>query len=204
LVAAGAQVTVVEPNAALAAYLTETMRDAGLTAFVAPWEDVDLANRRFDLVVAATSFHWVDPTYGLAKVRKHLRPDAWFALWWTVFEDPSHRDDFSTAVQALGVAPVVPSAQPPDDDDPEHAELLEAGFVDVRRDLVHTERSLDAKDVRRMYASLAGVLRHPPQEQPRILDEIERLVDRGFGGSVTRPYVTTLYTARSPRSESHA
>jgi SAM-dependent methyltransferase len=200
LVSSGATVTVVEPDPALASYLSDTLRQAPITALVASWEDVDLSDRRFDLVVAANSFHWVDPVTGSAKVREHLRPGAWFAKWWTVFEDPTRRDRFDVAVGALGVAPVFVSDQSTDDvrEDSELANLTRAGFVDVGVEEVETERSLDAGEVRRMYASLGGVLRHPPAEQVRLLDEIEMLVDREFGGSLTRRYVTTLYTGRTP------
>ena len=37
-------------------------------------------NGRFDLIVSATAFHWVDPAVGLAKAARLLRPGGWLAL----------------------------------------------------------------------------------------------------------------------------
>jgi ubiquinone/menaquinone biosynthesis C-methylase UbiE len=34
----------------------------------------------FDLIVPATAFHWIDPTIGLAKAARLLRPGGWLAL----------------------------------------------------------------------------------------------------------------------------
>lgn len=34
----------------------------------------------FDLIVSATAFHWVDPSVGLAKAARLLRPGGWLAL----------------------------------------------------------------------------------------------------------------------------
>ena len=34
----------------------------------------------FDLIVSATAFHWVDPSIGLAKAARLLRPGGWLAL----------------------------------------------------------------------------------------------------------------------------
>ena len=38
------------------------------------------ASERFDLIVSATAFHWVDPGVGLAKAAQLLRPGGWLAL----------------------------------------------------------------------------------------------------------------------------
>lgn len=41
------------------------------------WED---RGRRFDLLVAASSWHWVDPSIGWRRARAVLRPGGWMAL----------------------------------------------------------------------------------------------------------------------------
>jgi len=63
---------------------------------------------RFDLAVAATSFHWVDQRRGLHKVSESLRPGAWIALWWRLFRDPDHPDAFSRCAGGKGQAGSVP------------------------------------------------------------------------------------------------
>jgi ubiquinone/menaquinone biosynthesis C-methylase UbiE len=46
---------------------------------VSSFEDF-AGSERFDLIVSATAFHWVDPGIGLAKAARLLRPGGWLAL----------------------------------------------------------------------------------------------------------------------------
>jgi SAM-dependent methyltransferase len=81
----GASVLGVEPDARMAAYA----RSRGLVVEEARFEDWDAAGRTFDTVVAAQSWHWVDPVAGAAKVRDVLRPRGLFAAFWNVYEPPA-------------------------------------------------------------------------------------------------------------------
>src|SRR4051812_22112915 len=101
--AASAQLVVaVEPSEALAAALGAHLSDvAGLEIVVATFEDVDLPPESFDLVAAATSFHWLDPDVTLPKIARVLRPGRWLAVWWNVFGDPTLADPFHEATESL-------------------------------------------------------------------------------------------------------
>ncbi len=44
------------------------------------FEEWDDQGRRFDLLVAAASWHWVDPSLGWPRAQEVLRPDGWMAL----------------------------------------------------------------------------------------------------------------------------
>ena len=81
LLALGAKVTAVEPNADIASWLADRLTSPDLQVIVAPFEDAGLPTASFDLAVAATSFHWVQPDPGLVELRRVLRPGAWLALW---------------------------------------------------------------------------------------------------------------------------
>jgi SAM-dependent methyltransferase len=45
-----------------------------------PFETWDPAGRRFDVIVAAASWHWIDPSVGWSKAHELLRPDGWMVL----------------------------------------------------------------------------------------------------------------------------
>ena len=79
LLALGAKVTAVEPNADIASWLADRLTSPDLQVIVAPFEDAGLPTASFDLAVAATSFHWVQPDPGLVELRRVLRPGAWLA-----------------------------------------------------------------------------------------------------------------------------
>jgi len=73
---AGAEVVAVEPDPQMARVATAK----GIHVEQATFEDWQPADRAFDLVVFAQSFHWVDPLPALRKVTSILRPGGRLAL----------------------------------------------------------------------------------------------------------------------------
>lgn len=76
----GATVTACEPGPNLAAYLREKFPTLGLAVLESKYEDAALPRLAFDGVVAATSFHWVDPAVRLMKSAAILKPGGVFAV----------------------------------------------------------------------------------------------------------------------------
>jgi hypothetical protein len=195
-------ITAVEPNVSLATHIRATTNEANVSVVVAPWEEVQLAGEQYDLVVAATSFHWIDPANGLTKVGEQLRPGGWVALWWTLFEDPTHLDDFDQAIQTvLGPSQSIVDPGPAAlqiEADARCAALRDAGFVEVRSEILRSIYTFDGAAIRALYATLAIVLRRSVPDQVRVLDALQELVERDFGNLITRTFVTALYIAQAP------
>ncbi len=82
--AAGCRVLGIDVDARMA----EFARLGGLQAEVATFETWDPAGRTFDAVVAAQTWHWVDPVAGVAKAAAVLRPRGRLAVFWNVFQPP--------------------------------------------------------------------------------------------------------------------
>jgi SAM-dependent methyltransferase len=203
----GAQVTAVEPDPSLASHLATAVKRSGLDVNVcpAPFEDVDLAQRSFDLAVAATAFHWVEQASGLHKIRHLLAPDGWWAMWWTVFADASRPDPFFDAttpiLARLGRGPSAGEAgQPPFalDTDARTHDLRSAGFEEVEVDMIHWTAHLETERVRALYATFSSIARLATAEREGILDDIAAIAERSFGGHVERPFQTVIYTSKSP------
>lgn len=55
---------------------------------VSRFEEWDPARRRFDAVVAAQAWHWVDPAAGAVKAAEALREGGLLAAFWNVFQLP--------------------------------------------------------------------------------------------------------------------
>jgi SAM-dependent methyltransferase len=81
LAALGCSVTAVEPGtemAALARHRLAAFRNVRVeTSTFELWAD---GGRRFDAVVAASAWHWVDPSIGWPKAHAVLHPGGWMAL----------------------------------------------------------------------------------------------------------------------------
>lgn len=76
----GIEVLGVEPDAQMAALA----RRHGLLVEVATFEDWDPAGRRFDLLVAGQSWHWVEPTLGATKAALVVATGGVVACAWNV------------------------------------------------------------------------------------------------------------------------
>ena len=102
LLEAGAHVLAIEPSRPLAEELRARFSTVPRLDIVgAPFEDAHLSPSSFDLVVAATAFHWLDPGPTLPKIVSILRPGGWLALWWNVFGDPDLPDPFHDATEQI-------------------------------------------------------------------------------------------------------
>src|ERR1035437_4644060 len=81
LAALGYSVIAVEPGAGMAALARQHLaafRNAEVeTSAFEEWDD---GGRRFDVLVAASAWHWVDPSAGWRRAHDVLRPGGWMAL----------------------------------------------------------------------------------------------------------------------------
>lgn len=201
LLAMGAKVVAIEPDARLADFLGERQ---DIEILVEAFEDVELPEGSFDLGLAATSFHWVEPGRGLAKARRLLKPGGWCAMIWNVFGDEARPDPFHEATVHLVGGVKSPSAGEPGgpafalDAERRRAELQAAGFEDIGYEARPWTLTLDQAAVRALYGTFSDIAQHEPAERERVLDALGQIAEREFGGRVQRNMVTALYTARRP------
>ena len=81
LAALGLSVTAVEPGAGMAALARQRLASFdNVQIETSTFEEWEARGRRFDLIVAAASWHWVDPSIGWPRVHTVLRPAGWMAL----------------------------------------------------------------------------------------------------------------------------
>jgi SAM-dependent methyltransferase len=82
----GCEVLGVEPDPRMAA----VARGSGLTVEEARFEEWDPGRRRFDLVMSAQAWHWVDPEAGAQRAFEALVPSGEIAVFWN-FGSPEPR-----------------------------------------------------------------------------------------------------------------
>jgi SAM-dependent methyltransferase len=187
----------VEPNPAFAAYL-DTSTHGAVSLLVEPFEEAELPASAFDLGAAASSFHWVDPAIGLAKVRRLLRPRGWWAMWANLNGDQTDADLFHRATQHI----LGPRAAGPFgtllDSDARLLELANVGFEEATYELVRWTCTFDTAAIRALYATFSPIARREPAERERVLDAVAEVAADEFGGLVERTMLTPIYTAWRP------
>jgi SAM-dependent methyltransferase len=81
LAALGCSVTSIEPGAGMAALARQRLATfPEVSVETSSFEEWDDRGRRFDVVVAATSWHWIDPSVGWRRAHEVLDPGGWMAL----------------------------------------------------------------------------------------------------------------------------
>jgi SAM-dependent methyltransferase len=81
LAAFGCSVTAIEPGADMAALARQHLATYGnVNIETSTFEDWDDRGRRFDVLVAASAWHWVDPSIGWQKAHHLLSSGGWMAL----------------------------------------------------------------------------------------------------------------------------
>jgi SAM-dependent methyltransferase len=191
----------VEPDPALAGYLAQTTSGA-VSIVRAPFEEAELEESSFDLGVAASSFHWVEPDLGLTKVRRLLRPGGWWAMWWNVHGEQDDSDPFHVAtthlLEPLEGRPWNRHRPFAPDVERRTADLLEAGFVEPEAELIRWSKRFESAGIRDLYATFSPIARLPDGQREALLDAVANVAETEFGGVVERPILTPLYTARLP------
>jgi SAM-dependent methyltransferase len=197
----GCRVVAVELGAALAAVARRNLaRFPAVQVVTAAFEDWPLPAEPFDLVLAATAFHWIDPRVRVAKAAEALRPGGALATiathhvaggdegFFVEVQDCYERWDPDTPPGLrLPAAADVPR---------EAAEIDRSGRfgpVTFRRyewDLPYTTDSY--LDVLRTYSGHRAM---DPAARAGLLACIAELIDTRYGGRIRKRYLTELRVA---------
>jgi SAM-dependent methyltransferase len=206
----GATIMAVELGEELAARLQAKFEGRNLSIAVGAFEEVDLARASFDLIAAATSFHWVPADVGLRRCADLLRPGGWLALWWNFFGDPDRPDPFRDALNPIfeELAPSLletfpgaafqagPRPYALDVEDRIAEIAATARYGAVRYEIISWTGRHTSTELRAMFASFSPCLALPPADRAVVLDALEHLATDTFAGLVERPYLTPIYLAQ--------
>jgi len=203
--AAGCAVLGVEPDARMAGFA----RARGLPVEVSTFEAWDPVGRKFDAVIAAQSWHWVDPVTGAAKAAQVLRPSGRLAIFSHVYEPPAEvAGPFAAARRR--VVPDAPFANLPARRPLDLYQSAYAKFADKIRETgqfrepeqwrFDWEQSYTRDQWLALLPTTGGLTRLRPDQLADILGEVGTAID-ALGGAFTMPY-TTLATSAARVSAS--
>lgn len=189
-----------EPDTALAAYLGGRFANVDVVN-----DDFCAAEVEgpFDLIGAASCFHWLDPEIAMAKARSLLHPGGTLAIWWNVYREAGVGDDFADAmVPLLAGIPLPPSEGKGRhysfDRDLHEGHLAGAGFTRIEHHVFRRERTLTGEEMRSLYATFSLVRYLSEDRRKALLDAIGDLVETRFGGAAPNVLLSPLYLATAP------
>jgi SAM-dependent methyltransferase len=195
---AGRTVLGVEPDERMAAFA----RDTGIDVEVSTFEDWDPAGRTFDAVIAAQSWHWVDPAKGAAKAIEVLRPGGLFAAFWHVFLPPDEvQQAFAEAFQrAIPDSPLnlrgLPRTNPYESLITATAERFGPGEPEFLH--YEWERTYTRDEWLDQLPTQGGLTRATPEQLAEILTGVGAAID-AMGGEFTHTFTTVGVAIPRPR-----
>jgi SAM-dependent methyltransferase len=204
LAARGLRITALEPGRKLAAIARGKLASYPLVQVIeCRFEDYQLPPEAFDLVVAATAWHWLDPTIRVAKSGAALKADGYLAIIHTHWGVGQRRDLFSVrsqycyerwdpAAEPGFVPPTIdelPTTRPELRDSPAFASVQHRFYEQQNR---YTAASyLDLLDT---FSNIRGL---DATARDGLLTCLGGLIDRDFDGELTRHDLRELWLART-------
>ncbi|MDE3201940.1 MAG: class I SAM-dependent methyltransferase [Acidobacteriota bacterium] len=166
------------------------------------FEDFSL-DERFDLVLAVTSWHWLDPAQRYKCAFNALKPGGWLAFTTGGHAFPPDYDpffrDIQRAYEAVGADTIPWPPPPPDAFADSKEEIAQSGlFTDVQvyRHLWKEEFSTDEYIALLETASDHRLME--PDKRGRLFAAMRVLISARPGGRIVKHNITLLHLARKP------
>ncbi|MFJ3274596.1 class I SAM-dependent methyltransferase [Streptomyces sp. NPDC086776] len=196
----GCRITAVEAGPSMAAVARRNLNGAaGVEIVTADFESWPLPEESFDVVFAATAFHWIDPAARMAKAAEALHPDGALAVVRTQHVRGG-TEEFFVEVQRCYERfdpDTPPGLRPPeaaDIDGSDHAqEVVQSGafaptvFRRYERDLTYT-----MSEYLRLLQTYSGHRALSETARNGLLGCIAGLIDGRYGSRVTKRYLIEL------------
>lgn len=176
----------------------------GVQVIASPFETWNPGELTFDMVVAATSWHWLDADTRYVKAARVLRPGGTLAIITTHHVLPDDGDPFFVEVQKaydrIGEADVPPPhpEQVADERDDIEASGL---FEDVRVRRYVWDESYTEGEYISLLDTYSGHRAMPTRVKQQLYEEIRQLIEARPQGRVRKHYLFTLHVA-SVRAQS--
>lgn len=169
---------------------------------VGTFETNPIEPNAFDLVMAATAFHWLEQPAGYRQCYHALKPDGSLAIFrhehvWTPASGAFFNDTQEFYVRYMPGTP--PGFRLPTPDEVlDSAEEIEAsglfGPVKVRRYM--WDETYDAASYIRLLNTYSGHLALNEMSRQGLYDGIASVIDDKYGGRITKTYLVILHVAR--------
>jgi SAM-dependent methyltransferase len=204
LAARGFRVTCVELGPELAARARTNLTGSGDVEVVQrafeSWEPPD--GEAYDAVVAATSWHWIDPDLRYRKAFHLLRPGGHLAFWSAMHVFPDSGDSFFRELQDVyeGIGEGLPTDAfwpRPGELADERAEIEATGlFEDATITQFVWELTYSADQYIDLLNTFSGHLVMAAWQRERLYGEIRRRLSQRPDGLLRRHWGAALHTAR--------
>jgi len=209
---AGFEVTAIEPGENMTAFLLEKYQGKRLHVITSIFEDAVLEENGYDLIYAASAFHWVDAAIGCPKAFRLLKPGGTFALLRYNFDwaqdgalgeeikalYDKHYYSYYESRKWLKVLPGKDFWSPAAIKRGYGFEdLKHYGFGDIAMHLYDTTRAFGADEYIVWLGTMSDLRRLPESNREALFEGIRDAINK-HGGQHKLDFVFQLYMGRKP------
>jgi SAM-dependent methyltransferase len=199
----GFSVVCIEMGARLAERARRNLAGLSAEIHIAPFELWDSQGATFDLVFAATAWHWVDPTLRYRRAHQLLRQGGHLAFWSAAHAFPDGFDPFFDEIQDVydAIGESHPGEWPPprpDEVEDDSAEIEASGLfegIEVRRYIWETSYTSD--EYIALLNTFSGHIAMEPSKRDDLYAEIRQRISRRADARVRRHWSAILHVART-------
>jgi len=162
------------------------------------FEDTNLPENTFDLVYAATAFHWVKPEYRFSKTHRILKSVGYLAIIHTEHMSDSAGDEFVLASQPIYnrfFSQDELSFRLPRADEIKPWKVDENLFTPILFKLFPLSISYTANEYTKLLSTYSPNRTLRPEIREKFLESIAELINDQFGGRITKHFAMTLNLA---------
>ena len=198
----GFRITVLEPGPSLAAAARTNLNDYDVGIIETRFEDWEPDEAAYDMVFAATAWHWVEPPARYSRAAAVLRPGGYLAVWAAIHVVPVDGDPFFEEIQDVydeigerlppGWVTPRPSELPDDRHEIETSGQFEV--LEVRQ--YDWETVLDAESYIDLLNTFSGHIAMAQRQRDRLYGEIRRRLAERDDGRLRRHWGCVLHIAR--------
>jgi SAM-dependent methyltransferase len=165
------------------------------------FEDWPVQASEYDLIYAATAFHWIPPEVGYPKAALALKPGGALAIFWNAHPRPY--SGFSEEVQSV-YSKYLPELAGKKD------QPTTAAAIQIQTEVMRSTGLFKTVEVRtypwtetyttaeylRLLNTYSDHLALQEEPRRRLYEGIADLIDQRYGGKVERPYLTELFLGK--------
>lgn len=200
----GFHITCVEPGPELATVARRNLASFPEVDVVqSTFEDIDPSGHEpFDLVFAATAWHWLDPAVRYRRTWELLRPGGHVAFWSATHVVPEGGDRFFADLQEvydeIGESRSEGATFPRPGELPDHREDIEASglFEPILVRHFDWEVTHDAQSYLRLLDTFSGHIAMQPGQRHHLYSEIRRRLEERADGLLRRGWGAVLHVAQ--------
>lgn len=196
----GFDIIAVELGDALSEVAKYELRDyKNVQLLTGAFEEITLPPKFFDLVFAATSFHWIDPSAKYAKTHRLLKDNGCLAIIHTNHISDEKGDEFFNASQPIydryNFTDMQQKPELPKNKDLKASVIDENLFRQIHFQLFPITITYSARKFVQLLNTYSNHLAAPKEVQHAFYQEIENLINDAFHGKINKHFSMSLTVA---------